>query len=265
VIASLPMYWRAENAGHWRLFWEAVQRAADEEGLDLPPLTQPAALPAPWTDHWLDRRLALSMTCGLPFRTVMRNRVTYVGTLDFAVATPAGHYRSVVIARPALPEGGAPVLAVNGGDSQSGWAAAQGIAGLAGASAFGGYRVTGAHAASLAAVAEGRADMACLDAVTWRMLRRFDPAAGAVRVLGETAPTPGLPLITAAGTDPAPLRRALATATAVFRPDDPAAMGGALRFHVLDPAMYHAVPVPPPLPVTGSVSHRFATARQAAR
>ena len=265
MIAALPMYWRAENAGHWRLFWQAVQRAAGAEGLDLPPLTQPWGLPEPWTEHWLDSRLALSMTCGLPFRTILRDRVTYVGTLDFALGTPAGHYRSVVIARPALPEGIAPVLAVNGGDSQSGWAAAQGTAGLVGASAFGGYRVTGAHAASLAAVAEGRADMACLDAVTWRMLRRFDPAAAAVRVLGETAPTPGLPLIAAAGTDPAPLRRALAAATAAFHQEDPAAMGGRFRFHVLNPAAYHAVPVPPPLPVTDPALHPSAISRHAAR
>lgn len=37
--------------------------------------------------------------------------------------------------------------------------------------------VTGSHAASLVAIREGRADMACIDAVTWHILERDQPEA----------------------------------------------------------------------------------------
>jgi len=80
MTASLPMYWRAETAGLWLDFWTCVQRAAPQ--LRLPDLTPPDALGPDWTKHWCDPSLALSMTCGLPFRTILRNRVTYVGTLS---------------------------------------------------------------------------------------------------------------------------------------------------------------------------------------
>ena len=86
--------------------------------------------------------------------------------------------------------------------------------------------VTGSHEASLSAVRQGSADMACIDAVTWKILERDVPSK--VRGLGVldrtcSAPAPpyvvgragrqdGLvPLITAAMNNPATLlaRRAL--------------------------------------------------------
>lgn len=236
MIASLPMYWRPETAAHWRAFWAELQAAAP--ALDLPDLTAPEDIPTPWTAHWLRPDLALSMTCGLPFRSALKGRVTYVGTLDFGLGLPPGHYASTIVARP----GAAPPyrLAYNSADSQSGWAAAQELD-----LPFTPALETGAHAASLAAVAEGRADLACLDAISWRLLQRHDPNAARVTVLGQTRPTPGLPLVTAGGTDPAPLRAALATAVARFCPRDPMEMGGPLAFHVLDEALYLAEPIPP--------------------
>jgi ABC-type phosphate/phosphonate transport system substrate-binding protein len=61
--------------------------------------------------------------------------------------------------------------------------------------------VTGAHAASAEAVAVGEADVAAIDCVTFALLQRLRPAVTRpLRVLAWTAPSPGLPLITAVAT-----------------------------------------------------------------
>ena len=87
-------------------------------------------------------------------------------------------------------------------------------------------KLTGSHQASLAAVREGSADMACIDAVTWHILERDVPSClHGLRVLDRTCTAPAPPyvirragrrdtlvgLITAAMDEPAtlPARRAL--------------------------------------------------------
>lgn len=244
TIASLPMYWRAENADLWRAFWSVLQDCAQAEGIKLPDLTPPEDLPTDWYAHWLSPDLALSMTCGLPFRTALAGKVQYIGTLDFGLGGPPGHYHSQILTRADLsspPQ----KLAFNSADSQSGWAATQDIPNRA---ALTSYVATGGHSASLAAVAEARADIACLDAVTWRILQEVDPNAVKVLPAGTTRPTPGLPLITANGTDPTALRRALTRAVAAYSPSDPNRMGGPMTFCVLDVQNYLKQPIPAPPP-----------------
>lgn len=242
TLASLPMYWRAENAALWRAFWSVVQDCARDEGLSLPDLTPPEDLPSDWYTHWLSPDLALSMTCGLPFRSRLHDKVQYIGTLDFGLGGPAGHYHSQIITRPGLTD--APRrLAYNSADSQSGWAAAQELPDFASLTEF---VATGGHAASLAAVTDGRADIACLDGATWRLLQALDPKAAQVTQRGTTRPTPALPLIAAKGTDPAPLRSALRRATGTFQTDTPDHMGGSMTFCVLDLQTYLVEPIPAP-------------------
>ena len=244
MIASLPMYWRAETADLWRGFWSVLQDRALAEGVTLPDPTPPEDLPADWYEHWLSPDLALSMTCGLPFRTRLRGKVQYIGTLDFGLGGPPGHYHSQIVTRRDL-SGPPQRLAFNSADSQSGWAAAQEIPDRGSITT---YLETGAHAASLAAVATGRADIACLDAVTWRILQTVDPNAARVVPQGTTPPTPGLPLIAAQGTDPEPLRRALTRAVAAYTPADPNRMGGRMSFCVLEVQTYLDQPIPAPPP-----------------
>ncbi|MBK8457663.1 MAG: PhnD/SsuA/transferrin family substrate-binding protein [Phyllobacteriaceae bacterium] len=55
---------------------------------------------------------------------------------------------------------------------------------------------TGAHRASVVAVAEGRADVAAIDCRTWAYCLAFEPAAKTLAVAGWTAPRKGLPFIT---------------------------------------------------------------------
>ena len=208
MIASLPMYWRPETAAFWQRFWRLVQ---DE--IDAPDVLPPDTLPSPWARHWLDPQLALSVTCSLPFRTALRGRVQYLGTLDFGLGDTPGHYHSKLIMRVGESDLDRPLrFAFNGHDSQSGWGAREELS-----CNIVDTVETGGHSKSLVAVAEGRADAALIDAVTWRMLQRYDPSnAAKVRVVSRTKPTPGLPFIAAKGHDPEPMIKALRNATAAF-------------------------------------------------
>lgn len=208
MIASLPMYWRPETAAFWQRFWRLVQ-----DHIDAPDLSPPDQLPSPWARHWLDPQLALSMTCSLPFRTNLRDRVQYLGTLDFDLGDTSGHYHSKLIMRTGDTDLNRPLrFAFNGPDSQSGWAVRHELP-----LNISETIETGGHSLSLVAVAQGRADAALIDAVTWRMLQPYDPNnAAKVQVVTRTKPTPGLPFIAASGHDPEPMIHALRAATKAF-------------------------------------------------
>ncbi|TIW35555.1 MAG: phosphate ABC transporter substrate-binding protein, partial [Mesorhizobium sp.] len=59
---------------------------------------------------------------------------------------------------------------------------------------------SGGHRASIVAIAEGRADVAAIDCLSWALAQRFEPAAEAVAVVGWTRRRKGLPFITARST-----------------------------------------------------------------
>ncbi len=89
---------------------------------------------------------------------------------------------------------------------------------------FGAILVTGSHRASLAAVAQGRADAASVDCVTFGLLRRHAPRTVAgLRVLAETAPAPSLPFITRAD---APAEELAALREALDQPEAALAFAG---------------------------------------
>ncbi|ASP22905.1 phosphate ABC transporter substrate-binding protein [Antarctobacter heliothermus] len=246
MIASLPMYWQPEMAHHWDLFWNAVQQRLP----DLPPLTTPDALPDDWYVHWMAPELILSHTCGLPFRDRLRDRVTYVASFDYALPdTPPGFYHSVVLARRGeTRDQGDMRLAYNQPDSQSGWGSTRGRP-------FASYLETGSHRASVSAVIEGRADVAYVDAVTWRILCLLDPTvAEALEVIDRSIPTAGLALITAIGNDPLPLRPALAEALETLPDESRAAMGGPVGITLLQNDDYLAVPIPTAPPQSRDVA-----------
>jgi ABC-type phosphate/phosphonate transport system substrate-binding protein len=175
---------------------------------------------------WLSPHLVLGQTCGLPFVRRLTGRVTLLGAPDYRLeGTPPGHYHSAVVvraddARETLAAFRGATVAVNEDGSQSGNAALlQVIAPLAQQRRFFGARhLTGAHAASVDAVAAGRADIAAIDAVSWRLFTRHRPEAARLRVLLTTPPTPGLPFIAAAGTDARRHRAAIGDAIAGLDP-----------------------------------------------
>lgn len=233
------MYDRSELRAQTDALWSAISGALRAQGIDAPErLTRDRD---PW-EVWQNPDLILAQTCGLPFRARLHGRVTMVATPDYALpGCPPGHYNSVLIARDAALTD-RPRVAVNDPLSQSGWAALHGWA-RDSALPLGPVTLTGSHAASASAVGDGRADLAAIDAQTWRQLVRFDRADPALEI-GRTAPTPGLPLITAATRDPIPIRAALVAALA----DLPDATLRALDLRgvvEIGASAYRAVPIPP--------------------
>ncbi len=245
MIANLPMYdWPEVQPANDRL-WQLIHDDLRAAGVDAPQtLRRGGDL---WAD-WQSPDLLLSQTCGFPYRTRLHSQVTLVGTpdLDLPGAEP-GYYYSQLLVRADAPgdwtdflEGR---LAVNGTDSQSGWAAPQNHAATVGKS-FRRIVVTGAHGASALAVAEGRAEIAAIDAATWRLIDSWRPELSArLRIVTRTGPTPGLPLITATGNDAALIARAYAAGVENLSTNDRAALG--LRgLAVIPTDAYLAVPTP---------------------
>lgn len=228
MIGALPMYDWPEVEAETDALWSALRDAFREAGFAAP---QARARPADLWPHWRAPDLLLSQTCGLPFSARLRGAVTLLGApaYDLQGCAP-GFYRSVVVVR--TEDLAADVSALSGRrfafnmlESQSGHAAFAAAFGPPGA-LFGALEETGAHRASIRAVAEGRAEAAAIDAVTWRLALDHEPAARALRVLAETKPTPGLPWITARRPDAEAARLAAAAAAGIeaLDPDAKAAL-----------------------------------------
>jgi ABC-type phosphate/phosphonate transport system substrate-binding protein len=102
---------------------------------------------------------------------------------------------------------------------------------------------TGAHRASFRAVAEGRAALAAIDALTWALISEYEDTS-AVKVIGATDPTPALPYITALGRDAEAIFDAVAEAILHLGDEDRRKLHlkGIVRVPVAD---YLAVPIPP--------------------
>ena len=207
-VAVLPMYDRPELRSATDRLWAAIRDRLRAAGLAAPDALDRTI---PLMEAWTSPALVLGQTCGLPFATRLAGRVALVGAPDYGLeGCPPGHYASAIVVRADDPRHDLAAFrgataAVNELGSQSGHGA------LVHAAAphardgrfFGALRMTGSHAGSIAAVAEGAADLAAIDAVTWRLARRHDRAAAALRVLAQTEPTPCLPFITAMTNDPA--------------------------------------------------------------
>ncbi len=246
--ASLAMYNTGDCVAATDRLWALIR-----DGLRAKGQTAPDALvwgPDAYWSTWLSADLILAHTCSLPFRTRQLDRVAYVGTLDYGVADcEPGYYRSVLVARADDPRGDLAAFdgarfAFNEDHSQSGWASPIFCATAANVS-FAGYLRSGSHLASARAVADGRADLAGIDAITWRNLCRNLPDLSAgLRIVDQTDATPGLPLITHLGADVGVMFGAVERAVAELDATDRATLGlcGVLR---LPAQVYLDMHVPP--------------------
>lgn len=216
MIASLPMYDWPEGRAQTDAWYADLRRRVPA----LPPeLTRPDDLHA----HWRDPALAFGQTCWGPLRQGLLSHLRVLAQPDYGTI-PGGRgpfYRSAIIARtgtpaPAPDHSGAALpplqgcLAFNARDSLSGWLSlAQDGGDPAGWASE--LVQTGSHRASIRAVAAGQADLAAIDARSWAMAQMYEPCAPALVVVGWTAERPGLPFVTARGTD-AKLAQALTAA-----------------------------------------------------
>ena len=210
MIAALPMYDWPEVADATDALWAALRPRLADAGF-APPET--LTRDRPLADIWGDADLLFAQTCGMPYVAGDARAARLVGTPIYEVEGCAGPaYRSAVVARKgtAVEDLTGARFAANGYDSLSGWAAPLALLGRA---ALGAPVLTGAHRASVVAVAEQRADFAAIDAVAWDLARRFEPAAEALEAVAWTDPAPATPFVTSArhdGRERAALRAALA-------------------------------------------------------
>jgi ABC-type phosphate/phosphonate transport system substrate-binding protein len=181
----------------------------------------PATLPPDQFDLatlWRHPALIFGQTCWGPMQCGLEPEVLVVHQPDYSrVEGGSGEFYSSAIivrrgerSRPAAPpaDGSALLpfdrmrgrrLAFNNPDSMSGLIALAGDLEAVGQSLaiFSDRVETGAHRASVVAVAEGSADIATIDCRSWELARRFMPEAREVEVVGWTARRKGLPYIMA--------------------------------------------------------------------
>jgi ABC-type phosphate/phosphonate transport system substrate-binding protein len=246
MIASLMMYLRPETEAATARFWTLIRRALAARGIAAPEMLSNGT---PEFEVWRDPALVLSQTCGMPYRLALHDSVTLVGTPDFGVDDcPPGYYRSAFVvraedARADLAAFREARFAYNQEFSQSGYAAPWAEARASGFW-FEDRAQSQGHRVSAKMVAEGDADIAALDAVTWRLIGQHDDHAERLRVLAWTEPTPGLPYIAGPRADGEATFAAVEEAIAGLSAEDRAVLG--LRGLVRIPkAEYLAVPSQP--------------------
>jgi len=213
VIAALPMYDFPELQADNDALWSALAESLTAAGV--------AYIPAGLTrdrrhfDLWRDPNLLLAQACEYPIATDCAGAVQLVATPLYTAAGCVGaFYRSAMIVRRHEP---AATLAdmrgmrcvINEWSSNSGMnllrAAVAPLA--AGAEFFDSVDLSGSHRRSIEMVADGEADLAAIDCVSWAHFQRIAPErTGTLRVLGWTEASPSLPFVTAAGTDAATVR-----------------------------------------------------------
>jgi ABC-type phosphate/phosphonate transport system substrate-binding protein len=157
---------------------------------------------------WTNDRLLLSQTCGYPLTHALAGKVQLVATPEFDAPGCSGpNYSSVFIVRADDRAGrGASALAsyrgrraaLNNVDSNSGMNVFRhAVAPLAaGRRFFSSVVTTGSHHASMQAVADGTADIASIDCVTFAFAQEaLQDLTRRLHVIGYSASSCGLPLI----------------------------------------------------------------------
>ncbi|MFM1761903.1 MAG: hypothetical protein RL478_1513 [Actinomycetota bacterium] len=158
--------------------------------------------------YWSSDGMLLSQSCGLPFIEDLHDVVDIVGTpLWTDISDDRGRYQTVIVVRESLAvtsidkaQGLRPVI--NNSRSLSGWcslgvALANGAGGVQGAKpSVHPYVESGGHAASLQMLQNGEADIASIDAATFRLLSSHRPALTSnLRVIGQGPLVPATPFI----------------------------------------------------------------------
>jgi ABC-type phosphate/phosphonate transport system substrate-binding protein len=205
-------------------FWSAIAARLRAAGIaDVPAeLTRDIGHVATWRD----RRLLFGQACQYPLATTWHEAVQLLAVPAYtAPGCEGSRYRSAIIVQAENPARRLEHLrgrrcAVNERDSNSGSNLLRAaIAPLAiEGRFFGAVELTGAHLASVRAVAEGRADVAAIDCVSYAHIQRFNPElTSRLRILDFTPSSPGLPYVTARGCEASTvsaLRAALASVLA---------------------------------------------------
>jgi ABC-type phosphate/phosphonate transport system substrate-binding protein len=203
TVASLMMYDmpdRVRSAND--ALWIAIRDRLRAKGFAAPDVLDRSG---EYHSYWLRPDLALAQTCGYPYVSELKGKVRLVATPAFSYSGGKGAKRaSFIVVREDHPAQSLGDLrgqraAINDWLSNSGMNLLRiSVAPLAGGKPFfSDVVVTGGHLASIAAIREGRADVAAIDSITWGLHARHAPdKIAGVRILAETPMGPGLPYIT---------------------------------------------------------------------
>jgi ABC-type phosphate/phosphonate transport system substrate-binding protein len=189
-------------------FWSAIGARLRAAGVaDVPAaLTRDVS----HVETWRDPRLLFGQACQYPLASAWHDAVQLLAIPAYAAPGCEGsRYRSAVIVRAEEPALRLEDLrgrrcAVNERDSNSGSNLLRAaIAPLAHHGRFfSSVELTGGHLASVRAVAQGAADVAAIDCVSYAHIQRFSPELTArLRILDWTPSSPGLPYVTARACD----------------------------------------------------------------
>jgi ABC-type phosphate/phosphonate transport system substrate-binding protein len=194
---------------HNDVFWSAVAHRLVDAGItDVPANLERSDKRL--LDLWQAPDLLFGQTCGYPLMALLRDRVQLVATPKYAAAGCQGAYhRSVIVVRQfdkadELKDLRGRRCAINESYSNSGMNLLRGkISRISnGAIFFSSVITTESHLTSLKSVVENLADVASIDCVTWAHVKRYYPELyEALRVIDWTEESPGLPFVTAKGTD----------------------------------------------------------------
>lgn len=189
MIANLPMYQRAELVEAHDEFWSLIRDNLRSARLEPPEtLSQNAGEMEAWTSP----DLYFSQTCGMPYRIFLHNKVTLIGTPDYDLkGCPPGYYCSGYVVHKSatdnLSDYKDKLFAYNDENSQSGFYVTDGY--------FENSVCSGSHINSAKMVANGKADIAAIDAVSLKLIQRHDDFSTELKVIEWTKPTPALPFI----------------------------------------------------------------------
>jgi len=208
MFAALPMYDFESLREATDALWAAIRDSLRTRGFEAPDaLTRGGDIAA----QWRDSALLFGQTCGYPFWMGLREHLEVLAAPIYNFRGCGGpSHGSFLVARKSDRRNASSQFrgaraAINAHDSNTGmnlFRAA--IAPLAqNGRFFGEVVVTGAHAASLEAVRNRKADIAAIDAVTYGLLRPEG-----VKIIGHTPSSPTLPFVTSRATPPA-IRAAL--------------------------------------------------------
>lgn len=216
LIAALPMYDWPERHSEVDAEWAAIRDRLRGAGVSAPDeLTRDIG---DLYDFWRRPDLLFAQTCWGPMGDGLAELVQVVAqpSYDGIEGGQGEFYSSAIVMRrdsssrneraAALPldllRGNR--LAFNVPDSMSGYIGlSRDLEALGESLAIFTEQVpTGGHRKSIRAVAEGRADVAAIDCLSWKLAQEYEPAANDLEVVGWTTKRPGLPFITAKTTPP---------------------------------------------------------------
>ncbi len=235
LSASFPMYDFEEVRGAHDVLWRSVARRLDRAGVE----GVPAALRRGRGVHelWTDPGLLLSQCCGADLVGRYSGKLVPLATPRYSAPGCDGClYSSVILVAAGSPTAELEdlhdaVCVVNGYESHSGTNALRALlAPLNREGRFFSRVVTsGSHLASIAAIADGSADVAAIDCVTYALAGRYHPSLlEGTRSLCYSARAPGIPFVTRAGSSEDLIRKLRCALLEAFEEPEVRAAGAAM-------------------------------------